>query len=99
MTELEIKPKEWRTDTPPKNVEIELLCVLFNEKEYRTLKENSWGGYNRDIYTGKFNGLYFYGYKGHCSGDPYPMVVAWREIKDKDWGEPYYDKCLGIFRE
>lgn len=87
--------KRWRTDTPPKDVELELLCVMFDEKEYRTLKENSWGGYNRSIYQGKFNGSYFYGYSGHCPGDPYPSVVAWREI---DYGEPYYEKCLGEFK-
>lgn len=87
----------WRTDEPPKGVDLELLCVLFDEDKYRTLEKNPWGGWNRTVYKGKWNGCCFTGYKGHESGDPFPRVVAWRLLKEKDLGEEYYPKCLGEF--
>ena len=84
----------WRTDTPPVGEELELLCVLFDEDEYRTLKKNPWG-WNRTIHKGKWNGRNFIGYTGHQSGDPYPSVVAWRSLNAEDMGNPFYPKCLG----
>ncbi len=90
---------EWRTDEPPKNKRIELLCVLFDEDEYRTLQKNSWDDeYNRSIVTGTWNGLYFRGEIKHASGDPFPKVVAWRPIEE-NWGAPFYPRCLGECRD
>lgn len=88
----------WRTDTPPIGVELELLCVFFDEDEYRTLKKYSWG-WNRSINEGRWNGHHFTGYCEHQSGDPYPSVVAWRPLplNEVDLGEAFYPKCLGTF--
>ena len=83
----------WRTDEPPVGKELELLCVLFDEPEYRTLQK-SWGRWNRTVYKGKWNGCHFIGYTGHQSGDPFLSVVAWRSLEE-DMGEAYYPKCLG----
>lgn len=88
----------WRVDEPPKDKKIELLCVLFDEDEYRTLKKNEWNDeYNRFIITGTWNGLYFRG-GHHAPGDPFPQVVAWRPI-ETNMGAPFYTKCLGECRD
>ena len=50
---------DWRTDEPPKGKKVMLLCVLFDDEEHRTLKENSWGGYNRYIFEGYWYGNHF----------------------------------------
>lgn len=90
----------WRVDEPPKDKKIELLCVLFDEDEYRTLKKNEWSdGYNRFIVTGTWNGAYFRGEIGHASGDPFPKVVAWRPMEEPNLGAPFYTKCLGECRD
>lgn len=90
----------WRTDEPPKNKKLELLCVLFDEDEYRTLKKNEWNdGYNRFIVTGTWNGAYFRGEIDHASGDPFPKVVAWRPMEELNLGAPFYRKCLGECRD
>ncbi|MBQ1776571.1 MAG: hypothetical protein IIZ93_00290 [Acidaminococcaceae bacterium] len=90
----------WRVDEPPKNKKIELLCVLFDEDEYRTLKKNEWSdGYNRFIVTGTWNGAYFRGEIHHASGDPFPKVVAWRPMEEPNLGAPFYTKCLGECRD
>jgi hypothetical protein len=90
----------WRVDEPPKNKKIELLCVLFDEDEYRTLKKNEWSdGYNRFIVTGTWNGAYFRGEISHASGDPFPKVVAWRPMEEPNLGAPFYTKCLGECRD
>ena len=90
----------WRVDEPPKDEEIELLCVLFDEDEYRTLKKNEWSGrYNRFIVTGTWNGAYFRGEINHASGDPFPKVVAWRPMEEQNLGAPFYKKCLGECRD
>jgi len=90
----------WRVDEPPKNTKIELLCVLFDEDEYRTLKKNEWSGrYNRFIVTGTWNGAYFQGEINHASGDPFPKVVAWRPMEEQNLGAPFYTKCLGECRD
>lgn len=90
----------WRVDEPPKNKKIELLCVLFDEDEYRTLKKNEWSdGYNRFIVTGTWNGAYFRGEIDHASGDPFPKVVAWRLMEEQNLGAPFYTKCLGECRD
>lgn len=90
----------WRTDEPPKNKRIELLCVLFDEDEYRTLKKNEWtNGYNRFIVTGTWNGAYFQGEMHHACGDPFPEVVAWRPMEEPNLGAPFYTKCLGECRD
>lgn len=90
----------WRVDEPPKNKKIELLCVLFDEDEYRTLKKNEWSdGYNRFIVTGTWNGAYFRGEIQHASGDPFPKVVAWRPMEEPNLGAPFYTKCLGECRD
>lgn len=89
----------WRTDEPPRGERIELLCVLFDEDEYRTLQKNSWDDeYNRSIVTGTWNGSYFRGEINHASGDPFPKVVAWRPIEE-NWGAPFYPRCLGECRD
>ena len=91
---------DWRTDEPPKGKRIELLCVLFDEDEYRTLKKNEWSdGYNRFIVTGTWNGAYFRGEIHHASGDPFPQVVAWRPMEEQNLGAPFYTKCLGECRD
>lgn len=77
----------WRTDRPPMNVDIELLCVLFDEDNYRELKSDSWGDwkdYNRTILKGHWSGTTFVADYSHSSGDPWYQVVAWKEI---DYGE------------
>ena len=90
----------WRVDEPPKNKKIELLCVLFDEDEYRTLKKNEWSdGYNRFIVTGTWNGSYFRGKINHASDDPFPKVVAWRPMEEPNLGAPFYTKCLGECRD
>ena len=90
----------WHTEEPPKNTRIELLCVLFDEDEYRTLKKNEWsGGYNRFIVTGTWNGAYFRGEINHASGDPFPKVVAWRPMEEQNLGAPFYPRCLGECRD
>lgn len=90
------KTKEdcWRTDEPPVNKKIELLCVLFDDNEHRELKEYDWSstGTNRCLITGYWNGSEFIGYYPHSSGDPWYCVVAWKEI---DCGEKFYSHCLG----
>ena len=97
------KPRDqvvWRVDEPPKNKRIELLCVLFDEDEYRTLQKNSWNDeYNRFIVTGTWNGAYFRGEIHHASGDPFPKVVAWRPMEEPNLGAPFYTKCLGECRD
>lgn len=88
----------WHTEEPPRDKRIELLCVLFDEDEYRTLKKNSWNNeYNRFIITGTWNGAYFRG-GHHNPGDPFPKVVAWRPIEE-NMGAPFYTKCLGECRD
>jgi hypothetical protein len=90
----------WRVDEPPKNKRIELLCVLFDEDEYRTLQKNSWNDeYNRFIVTGTWNGAYFRGEIHHASGDTFPKVVAWRPKEEPNLGAPFYTKCLGECRD
>lgn len=90
----------WRVDEPPKDKPIELLCVLFDEDEYRTLKKYEWGNeYNRFIVTGVWNGAYFRGKINHASGDPFPKVVAWRPMGEPNLGAPFYTKCLGECRD
>lgn len=90
----------WRVDEPPRNKKIELLCVLFDEDEYRTLKKSEWSdGYNRFIVTGTWNGAYFRGEIDHASGDPFPQVVAWRPMEEQNLGAPFYTKCLGECRD
>lgn len=90
----------WRTDEPLKNKKLELLCVLFDEDEYRTLKKNEWDdGYNRFIVTGTWNGAYFRGEIEHDSGDPFPKVVAWRPMEEPNLGAPFYTKCIGECRD
>ena len=87
---------DWRTDEPPKGKKVMLLCVLFDDEEHRTLKENSWGGYNRYIFEGYWYGNHFVSEDyHHPSGDPFYQVVAWKE---KELGEPYYPKCIGELR-
>lgn len=89
------KKDSWRTDEPPRNVDIELLCVLFDEDEYRTLEKDSWNTYNRIIITGRWDGHEFEANYDHSSGDPWYCVVAWKEI---DYGEKFYRHCLGEVR-
>jgi hypothetical protein len=73
-----------------------LLCVLFDDEEHRTLKENSWGGYNRYIFEGYWYDNHFVSEDyHHSSGDPFYQVVAWKE---KELGESYYPKCIGELR-
>lgn len=91
---------EWRTDIPKYGAKILMLCALFDEKEYRTLSKNPWGGWNRTIYSGVYRNGYYANNYNHASGDPYPQVLAWKYIKEEeDLGAPYYDCCLGSLRD
>lgn len=86
---------DWKTSTPPQDVDLELLCVLFDSDEYRELKIDEYDNWNRQIVMGKWNGSYFTGNYARCNGDPFLEVVAWREI---DYGMPFYDSCIGECR-
>lgn len=87
---------EWKTDTPPLDVDLELLCVLFDSDEYRELKwVHDTDSFNRQIVQGYWNGSYFIGNYQHFSGEPFLKVVAWREV---DYGMPFYDSCIGECR-
>ena len=87
----------WRTDEPPKDKQLELLCVLFDEDKYRALTKNPWG-WNRFVCKGVWHGCYFTADYPHASGDPFLQVVAWRNLEE-DLGLPFYPKCIGVVRD
>ena len=89
----------WTTTvTPPLNTEVEILCVMFDDDEHRTLQDIVSGVPNREILKayyfgdGHFKATEWY----HPSGEPFWKVVAWRFRGDEnDLGEPYYNECMG----